>query len=162
MELDGYNESRHLAFEHQGMQHTKFIKHFHKTKKSFEDLQHRDKTKIELCAERKIHLVIVDQLFSIKTMSAKINYIRTALIECGYNGEIFNIVESDIKLHKVYEIDYRNLVEFLDLHLIRLVTPFWLGRTEQYEMECMDCGCVWSSLFGKIIRNKLSCPDCKC
>jgi hypothetical protein len=57
LELDGYNEQLHVAFEYQGIQHRTFTPHFHKTREDFLLQQERDAFKANVCEERGIHLL---------------------------------------------------------------------------------------------------------
>ena len=60
LELDGYSEDLKFAFEYNGEQHYKHVKHFHRTpKKQLKHQQERDKLKQELCLEHGIELLII-------------------------------------------------------------------------------------------------------
>lgn len=57
LELDGYNASLNLAFEHQGMQHYVYPNRFHKTEEEFLKQQMRDAFKRDRCRELGIDLI---------------------------------------------------------------------------------------------------------
>ena len=57
MELDGYSQRLGLAFEYQGVQHFKFISHFHGTKANFAKRRKLDALKRRLCIENKVLLL---------------------------------------------------------------------------------------------------------
>lgn len=59
MELDGFNKRLKIAFEYNGPQHYKFIKHYHKTFQSFVDQLTRDEIKKDLCDKKDIILIII-------------------------------------------------------------------------------------------------------
>lgn len=59
LELDGYCEELSLAFEYQGGQHFKYVRHFHRTKRQYNDLLERDKLKRKLCRENNVTLIEV-------------------------------------------------------------------------------------------------------
>jgi hypothetical protein len=64
LELDGYNEELHVAFEYQGIQHYKFKRQWHKTLEIFEAQQHRDFIKRELCDVYEIKLCTIPYTLS--------------------------------------------------------------------------------------------------
>lgn len=57
LELDGYSEKYNLAYEYDGMQHSKFIKHFHQTQENFEARKQKDLLKDKLCSDRGTKLI---------------------------------------------------------------------------------------------------------
>ena len=59
LELDGYNEDLSIAFEYDGIQHFKFVRHFHRTKKGFRDQIERDARKDRLCGVNEVILIRV-------------------------------------------------------------------------------------------------------
>ena len=59
LELDCYSPVLNAAFECQGLQHSKFIRHFHKHKGDFEEMVRRDRLKAALCREHGVKLVCV-------------------------------------------------------------------------------------------------------
>jgi hypothetical protein len=63
MELDGYCKELGIAFEHQGRQHYKVVKHFKGTNERFKKRKADDKTKAKLCKKHGIQLVCVPELF---------------------------------------------------------------------------------------------------
>lgn len=59
LELDMYCEELNIALEYQGVQHIKYLPHFHKTEKNFKDQLLRDQMKARICRERGIKLIII-------------------------------------------------------------------------------------------------------
>jgi len=59
LELDIYNDELKLAIEYNGIQHYKYIPHFHKNEEAFKAQQYRDKLKEERCRQNGIKLIIV-------------------------------------------------------------------------------------------------------
>jgi len=57
LELDGYCEGLGLAFEYQGIQHSKHSEFFHSSVKDFENQQRNDAKKAELCKDKGITLM---------------------------------------------------------------------------------------------------------
>ena len=81
MELDGYNKTLNIAFEHNGEQHYKHCpKFFNQTKKQFNDLQERDKLKVELCKKHGVKLIVIP--YTIKEDKIE-EYIKKQLISFG-------------------------------------------------------------------------------
>ena len=60
LEIDMYCEELKLAVEYHGLQHYRFIPHYHKTPEVFEAQKERDKQKIVFCARAGIKLIIID------------------------------------------------------------------------------------------------------
>ena len=59
MSLDFYLPHHNIAFEFQGRQHTEYVHHFHRDKKTFERQQTRDRDKRRWCVLNEIDLVEV-------------------------------------------------------------------------------------------------------
>lgn len=59
LELDGYNETLNVAFEHQGEQHSRVVLAFKMTAERLRRQQERDRIKREVCAKRGIRLICV-------------------------------------------------------------------------------------------------------
>lgn len=79
LELDGYCEELNMAFEYQGLQHDKYIPFFHRTDDAFEKQQERDKEKLKICQERKIHLILVPHTYTYKNRDKMKEYISNQL-----------------------------------------------------------------------------------
>jgi hypothetical protein len=59
LEIDCYNEQLKIGAEYHGINHYKFIPHFHKTEEAFKESQKRDEYKELMCAKLGITLLIV-------------------------------------------------------------------------------------------------------
>ena len=66
LELDIYNSDLDLAIEYNGIQHKKYVKHFHKSKEAFYNMQYRDWIKKELCKQHGTYLIIVENDIKLK------------------------------------------------------------------------------------------------
>lgn len=64
LELDGYNESLNVAFEYNGLQHYKFVKHFHRTQERFIKQKERDERKRRICSKMKVLLLDIPYKYS--------------------------------------------------------------------------------------------------
>jgi hypothetical protein len=80
-ELDCYNSELKLAIEYNGVQHYKFVPHFHKTEQNFHAQQYRDYIKNQLCKEYDICLIVVPFTVEINDIE---NHIKQKLQEHGY------------------------------------------------------------------------------
>jgi uncharacterized protein YkuJ len=59
MELDGYNEELHMAFEYQGEQHYNLTYYNQSDPVKLQDIQRKDALKLKLCEENSVKLIIV-------------------------------------------------------------------------------------------------------
>jgi len=64
MHLDGYCKELGIAFEHQGLQHFKFVKRFHRHESTFMQKKSDDERKARLCKKHGIALICVPTLFT--------------------------------------------------------------------------------------------------
>jgi len=85
MELDGYNKSLGIAFEHQGEQHFSFTRIFHKDKAAFKKQVKRDKKKKALCNEHSVVLIEIPEIPSYTSISNLQNYALETLETSGIN-----------------------------------------------------------------------------
>lgn len=70
LELDIYNPELNLAVEYNGIQHDKFVKHFHGTKEAFRNMQYRDYIKGHLCEKNGTYLIIVRSVIKNKDLES--------------------------------------------------------------------------------------------
>jgi predicted acyltransferase (DUF342 family) len=82
MELDGYNEANHIAFEYQGEQHERYVPFFHRDENAFKDQQSRDILKKELCKKHHVDLICIPSKY--KTKPQIIKYVEMKLSKLGY------------------------------------------------------------------------------
>lgn len=66
LELDGYNEELKIAFEFQGLQHYKYVKHLHKTREKYRKQKEYDNIKVKKCKKLGIILLTPDSRLKIK------------------------------------------------------------------------------------------------
>jgi len=97
LELDGYCREVGLAFEYQGEQHYKEIKHFYRNKINGLDARiDSDKLKREMCKLNKVALIEIP--FSVKPKDMR-DYILNACIRHGFvppNKEPFDVFELEV------------------------------------------------------------------
>lgn len=80
MELDGYCESLQLAFEHQGLQHYKKSRMFHRSDKDFKERQQDDFEKRKLCELHGITLIEIPEIPTLTKVEGIKKEIRQILI----------------------------------------------------------------------------------
>ncbi len=66
LELDGYNPDIQLAFEYDGLQHTKEIPLFHRKEGDFENQKKRDALKDQLCVKNDVYLLRISHEYDFK------------------------------------------------------------------------------------------------
>lgn len=124
LELDGYNKEIKIAFEHQGLQHDKYIEYWHKSEEEFEKSKKRDEFTRSIC-ESAIHnvtLVSVGQINRGWNKDKILDHIEAEILNEGlvipaYNRDEFNLsdafkasgsaikVKKIVKNHKGIQID---------------------------------------------------------
>lgn len=61
LELDGYNDSKKIAFEYQGIQHRKYVPYIHKNKAAFQNQLEHDLLKNQYCKNNMITLIEINE-----------------------------------------------------------------------------------------------------
>ena len=73
LELDGYNPTLRLAFEYNGQQHAKYVKHFHRRGvKDFDDQQDRDRYKMNICEQLGVKVIVIPHTVKYKNLESYI------------------------------------------------------------------------------------------
>lgn len=80
MELDGYNEELMIAFEHNGIQHDEIVSKFKMTKDDLVKRKLDDQTKIRLCKENNVKLIVVNTICSRKDINELKEILKKELI----------------------------------------------------------------------------------
>lgn len=111
LEIDAYNEEYNLGLEYHGIQHYKFIQHFHKTQENFTKRLEYDKLKIELCIINNTKLIIVPYSVNHENIC---EFIYTELTKLGYDIpkeriESFSMTDFKDSLSKTIQI--KNIIE---------------------------------------------------
>lgn len=99
LRLDFFLPSFKLGFEYHGVQHRKYVEHFHGSAAGFAESQQRDSRKIELCLMQGIHLVSVwdNEEITAEILASKV---KDALLE---ENLLFKLLYDDIKKDKKYD-----------------------------------------------------------
>ena len=161
LELDGYNERLKIAFEHQGVQHYKFLKVFHSSNEDFIDQQNRDELKKEVCKKRGIHLIEVPEIPALLPLDKVKDFIIEKLqdlqIPFKYEKAIsidLNIAYSSSKTEEFY-IRLQKAVEEKGGILI---SNRYLGTSTKLKFKCKE-GHIWKT-SPNMIFNGQWCPEC--
>ena len=82
LEFDCYNEELKIGVEYNGIQHYKYVPHFHRTKDSFQNQKYRDHIKKDLC--KKNNIILIEVPYNVKIENIK-SYIITELKKYNFN-----------------------------------------------------------------------------
>lgn len=121
LELDGYCAELNIAFEHNGMQHYKFIPRFHESKNDFINQQERDLFKKEICKKLNIILIEIDnsncygfdKLFEIVKLEFIKNKIKFKDVDIKETMLLFNNFNEKLILSKIKDLRDKNSI-YLD------------------------------------------------
>jgi hypothetical protein len=156
LELDGYNSQLKIAFEYQGEQHFKHLKHFGLDRK-FKMQQENDKVKIELCEKRDIKLIIIH--WKEKDL---IKFIHDSLVQFGLINPVHDLEEINFEFEKAYlpqGLDYKKeLSKLAKTKGGRLISLNYLGASKNLEWECKH-GHKWKATPNSI-KSGTWCPHC--
>lgn len=150
--LDGYNESLKLAFEFNGIQHYKYVWFFHRSKQGFEDQKCRDRTKMDLCRQLGIRLIVIP-------------YSHTNQMAAFIKSELLNLEISITDLSNFSFIGLRKknnkLLECKSFALAKnwkCLSEVFLTVESNMIWMC-DLGHIWESCWSSI-KNGSGCPKC--
>ena len=165
MELDGYSEEHHIAFEYNGEQHYKYYEKFHSGKYTLEKRQEDDLWKRNKCIEQGIKLFIVPAFnFKVDNKILKIpdlpKYIAN---QCELLGipvpENVNIDISDAYLPEELE-------KFLDLKKLaeskngKFLSDFYMGSQAKHHFYCNIHHYEWWATPNTVIGKNHWCILC--
>ena len=84
LELDGYNKDLQIAFEYNGLQHYKYIPHFHRNGiKDFLSQHFRDRLKKHLCEINGVDLIIIPYIYDYRDEDKLYKFIYNELDKRG-------------------------------------------------------------------------------
>ena len=163
MELDGFNQELRLAFEHQGSQHYRYVKHYHRNNDSFELQQRRDIEKRELCIKQNITLIEIPEVLNRLAICEVKPFIISELKKLN-NMTIPDELDSKvINYDSVYVPDSHE--RFLRLHGIveahggELLTSKFISSKTPVQVRCGICNHVWGIRPHNLMSGKW-CSKC--
>ncbi|MFX1476812.1 MAG: hypothetical protein ACFFCI_01650 [Promethearchaeota archaeon] len=166
MHLDGYNKQLGLAFEYNGVQHYIYNKHFYKTRKEFEKRKRDDETKVKLCNENNVVLIIIPYYVSYNEME---DYIRQKCNERGIHiPDIENKIDwKDFNISppkKIMEMKKaaREVGIKRNGHPGECLSNDYYGRFVPLKWECgiPTCKHQWWATPNNVINHQRWCPRC--
>lgn len=156
LELDGYNKTLNIAFEHHGEQHFKFISKFHKTEEDFLNQKKRDIAKARLCKRNGVPLYITRQIENVEQAKLEVEKIRFWLIERGI--KIRKKVNFDEFHLYFYTKELKRLQKIVNKKGGLLLTKTYLGCNAKYSVNCSK-GHTFPITGDKIVQGGW-CPKC--
>jgi hypothetical protein len=151
---DGFNEKLNLAFEHNGEQHYKQTKWFHKSKTDFLNNIENDRIKKEISDKRGIFLLIIP--YNVEFVKIP-DFVILELKKIGFLK--IPKIPNPLKLQTFSKSNYNKLKEVCEERGGRLLSEFWLGTHNKHEIECKK-GHRWGALPLNVMRGTW-CPECK-
>lgn len=154
LELDIYNEELSIAIEYNGIQHYKYVKHFHRTADALEKQQERDRIKKELCEQNDIFLIIIP--YTIESTDI-CKYIADILVCHNYN--LVN-PEQSFDESNIYRFmsNKDRLTEYIELKGGNLISGEYITRESHVKIQC-DEGHVWETKI-KCLYKGGWCHEC--
>ena len=156
-ELDGYSEKLKLAFEFQGIQHSKHREFFHRTETAFQEQIDRDNEKRELAKEMGILLLEVP--YKLDTDDKKIDYIFDFLVGNHFSPHSKHFVREQMSEFYLKNSNYEELKELAGELGGELLSNYYNGATYDLEWKCRR-GHLFSSPPTKVKAGRW-CPECK-
>lgn len=163
LELDGYNEFLKLAFEYNGVQHYKFMKHFHKTEDALVSQQTRDKTKYDICVEKGITLIIIPH--TVKPIDIQ-NFIIDECIKNNINIPFSKKLDITTfkDIYKLKDKKFEEAETIVKSHggIIVDENRVYVGSKHIIKVECKN-GHQWDTCLSTLQSNRWckNCPRAK-
>jgi len=155
MELDGYNEDLKIAFEYNGIQHYEKGSLFINSSKKLNQRIIDDETKIALCKENGILLIVIDYMNSLESIPQQIlNNLRKS----GYSYKEYNFQISLDQLDAYRKKDLDELQQIAAKHNGYCLSDKYFGNRIKLKWRC-EYGHVWESEPINIRAGKW-CPVC--
>ena len=153
LQLDGYCKELGLAFEYQGEHHYKKI--YYLKNKSLEDIQRRDKLKIEIC--KKNNVVLIQVPFTVSYNDVQEYIIQ----ECKKKSVILpeNIPVIDYTKFDIYSLKLlEEMQEIAKSRGGKCLSKVYIGVMEKMEWKCSG-GHIWK-MSPNDIKSGHWCPKC--
>lgn len=145
LQLDGYNETLGIAFEHQGEQHYSHKTHFSSTPEKLKRRQANDAQKRKLCDEHGIKLFIIPEVPRLTHFDDVKACIRS---ECSRLGVALppDFDTTTVNYLKAYQPDrLAELQEIAEAHKGKLLSNHYLGCFEKLLFECEEHHQFWAA-----------------
>jgi hypothetical protein len=142
LELDGYNDSLGLAFEHHGIQHYK-VGYYTKNKTELANRKKTDKRKKSLCKRNGVLLIEIPALFQITKIDDLEKFILNELKKNKYSIPKFETINySKAYVKNDYINEYKTLLKQKKMILLE---DKWLGWNGAHLHRCKVCKNEWKA-----------------
>lgn len=155
LELDIYNEELKIAIEYDGLQHSKFIKHFHKTEENFIKRQEYDKLKDTLCKENNVLLIRISHNIKPNEIC---NFIATKLKENERQINDNKINSFDMKTVYKCITKLEKIKKKIEVKGGKLIEGIYYSSDADVTIQC-EKEHIWTTKF-KYIQNGAWCHTC--
>ena len=162
MQLDGYNNSLKLAFEYQGIQHTKIFKIWNINESTLKKRKKDDQTKVTLCKKMGIKLIQISDFgkYSNKSTDDLIRNIKASFKKSKVS--LPEIKSKDV-LRKFNFYKISNIKDLAKKALKKgliLKSKSYMGMNSRANWECKKCKYKWITSFNSIFYSSTGCPKC--
>lgn len=159
LELDGFCEELNLAFEHQGSQHSREIRHFHRSQDDLETQIARDEEKAKLCKDNGVDLISVPSVLEELGVDRIPSFIAAEMKRFGRNLP---------KSFAAQKINYSNAYKPDQIEILKevarkkngkLLSTTYLGIFEKLDWLCHR-GHQFSAVPNNVKNSGSWCPTC--
>jgi len=153
LELDGFCEEISIAFEHQGAQHFREVKFFHREEDSFKKQQIRDEKKRQIC--RKKNILLIEIPHTVSNKEGKIEtYIKKRLPAKFVVGKV-----NWEKFGTSLKPKLKEIKEILVARNITCLSNVYTGRKTKFDLRCNVCNYEWTTT-ADCIQDGHGCHQC--
>jgi len=159
LELDGYCESKKIAFEYDGKQHFEFIKMFHQNQEGFEDRLMKDKQKNELCEMN--HIILLRIPYNVKFDEIK-SYIINKSEEKNLivpKKEIEIDYKTFINIYTQNDDKYEELKKIVESKGVNIIDKKYVSSKSKIKLKCKNMH-EWETTPHDIKNKRRICFQC--
>jgi hypothetical protein len=163
LELDGFNHSLGIAFEHQGKQHYAPVGS-RGGEKTFRGIKSRDRKKARLCKKQGIRLVIVPEIGTLLPLNELRAFIigECARLRCPVPPERQHL---EVDLKDAYttnqEVEKLKQVKAVANELgVEILADAYFRSNYPMPARCKGCGREWDTSAERITINRAGCQRC--
>lgn len=154
MELDGYCEELKIAFEYHGIQHYRYIDHFHRQSKSLAQRKLDDARKEFLCRERGVRLLVIPHTVAVTNIP---RLVADFAKENGFPAEVTNTDTVTVAKFVLPE-RLKAMQALAKVKGGRCLSSDYINNNTPLTWEC-DKGHIWRAVPGSIQQGRW-CPKC--
>jgi hypothetical protein len=163
LELDGFNESLKIAFEHQGKQHYRPVAS-RGGEKVFRGIKARDRKKAWLCKQRGVRLVIVPEIGTLLPLNELRRFIQRECerLGCHVPPERQHL-EVDLKDAYTTNEEIEKLAEVKAVAAelnVEILADAYFRSNYPMPARCKTCGHEWNTSAERITQRRAGCWPC--